>query len=91
MADIIEPVTKQCTEKIIDQMENYFYKINIIEAEPEYGIFTKIKNKDKDIPILIISRYLKNYEITNILNISNNNIIQNIEFGNSIYKNKETK
>ena len=89
MADIIEPVTKQCTEKIIDQMNNYFYQINLTEAGPEYGIFAKIKNKNKDIPILIISRYLNNYEITNILNTFKDNIIQNLEFGDTIYRNKE--
>ena len=32
MAGSLKPVTKQCTKKILNQMENSFYKININEG-----------------------------------------------------------
>ena len=55
------PVSRECTEKIIKQMNNSFYKLNI--REKKFGIcyFCKIKFKDKEIPVLLIT-----YPVSNI-------------------------
>ena len=53
MEDYPEPITKKCTKNIVEQIENAIYKINEKEGNYEIGLFTKIKNKNKDISILI--------------------------------------
>ena len=85
------PVTRNCTEKILEQMNNSIYRIN--EKEKEYGIFCKIKSKKRNIPVLITSyqvineRNIEQYNKT--IKVSRNNEIIDIEYGDKIYINKE--
>ena len=85
------PVSRKCTEKIIKQMNNSFYKLNI--REKKFGIcyFCKIKFKDKEIPVLLIT-----YPVSNIKYLANKNEIKirknngeqiNIKFGKTFYIN----
>ena len=93
------PVTKYCTKKILeqmDQMEQSFYKISPTNQNDKFGngIFCKIKINQIIIPILITScrvidgRYV---EYNDSFNILINNELKTIEFGDKIYKyiNKE--
>ena len=51
MAEYIKPITKQCTKKLLDQMDNYFYKINEKEGEFSVGFFCHMNYKNKKIPV----------------------------------------
>ena len=43
-----KPITKQCTQTILDQMNmNFMYKINEKERKFSLGFFCHIKNKNK--------------------------------------------
>ena len=48
MEDYPEPVTKQCTRKILEQTDEAVYKINEKEGNSEIGVFIKIKYKNKN-------------------------------------------
>ena len=90
MEDYPNPVTKQCTQKILDQMnKNFIYKINVTEEKFLIGFFCKIKNKNKKIPVMIINNYILYEENKDIINVSINNEMKKIKFGNTRYLNKE--
>jgi len=80
MKDYPSPVTKQCHETILYQMNNLFYLIN----GKDIGIFIHIKHEDKDIYALLINKYIKNEEFKDTIKINNKKIIK-IE--DIIYKN----
>ena len=82
MAGSLRPVTKQCTKKILNQMENSFYKININDEKSLLGIFIHFKNENINIPVLIINKYIK---FENIINDD----YQIIRLGNVKYHNEE--
>ena len=88
MVDYLEPISKSCTEKIINQMNNYFYLIKTEDDEKTYGFFCKIKYDNKVIPLLITNRQMKLDEIGNIVRVSINNKDEIIELGETKYKKK---
>ena len=70
MEDCPNPVTKKCTQKILDQMNNNFiYKINVTEEKFLIGFICKIKNKNKKIPVMIINNYILYEENKDTINI----------------------
>ena len=81
-------LNKQCTKKILDQMENSFYQI-YLEDKAAIGILCHIKHKDKNIPILIINQLLKYNQINKSLNIISYNKTKKLELGKIKYKSKE--
>ena len=89
MIENLSPLTKQCTKKIVEQMENCFYKIQKDEENFYIGFFSYIKYKNKTVPVLITNNNLINEESKNSINVSLNNINKNIIFGDTIYNNKE--
>ena len=81
-----KPFSKQCITKILDQMNNLFYKINQKGKNFDIGIFCHIKYNNKNIPISIINNYIDN---TNNISITKNDgTTVTIELGDSIYKDK---
>ena len=81
-----KPVTKKTTQKILEQMNNSFFIIN--EKDNSYGLFCKIMNKNKNIPVIIINNFKG--KINNSINIlTNNNKHKKIKLANIIYENKE--
>ena len=78
MEEYPEPVTKQCTQKILYQMNNSFYKINEQDGKFDIGFFCYIKFKEKNIPIVIINRYIfdEEYDNSNIINVTINNRVK---------------
>ena len=93
MKEYPKSVTKHCTKKILEQMDNLIYKIYENKDIYDIGFFSKIKFKKEIIPILITShkiineKYLSN---NNTINISSqNNIPINLVFGNTKYLNKD--
>ena len=80
MENYPKPISKLCTNKIYDQMNNSFYKIDNI-----FGFFTQIKYKKSYIPVLISNPSILEQIDHNILKISINNVIQSIEIGNIRY------
>ena len=73
MEDYPKPVTKQCIIKILEQIDNAIYKINEKEGNYETGIFTKIKYKKKNIPVLITKSKLIEQINNNSIKINVNN------------------
>lgn len=84
-----EPITKQCIENILEQMNNTIYLINEQNENFESGIFCKIKYNEINIPIVIINRYLSDEEINISINVSRKNGFQNISLGEVKYRNKD--
>ena len=89
MAGSLKPVTKQSTKKILNQMENSFYKININEEKSFIGIFSHFKNKNINIPVLIINKYIKYENIDKSIKVLINNNYKIINLGDVKYHNKE--
>ena len=91
MNAISYPVTRTCTETIIEQMNNSFYKLET--KETKYGIcfFCRIKFKNNNIPFLFISnpfsdsKYLANKKSIKLT--KNNGEKINIKFGKTLYIN----
>ena len=87
-----KPMTKQCINKILSQIDNSFYKIKNNNKKSEIGIFCLIKYKNKQLPVLVATyelineKYLAN---NNNIDISLNNEFMPIEFGNTKYLNKQ--
>ena len=85
-------ISKECTRKIVNQMENSIYLIKGKEKEFNIGFFCHIIYNNKKIPILITSyqiineRYISNNDKINIIN--NKEVIQ-VNFGLTKYLNKE--
>ena len=87
-----KPIETKSTQKILEQMSNCIYEINIDKDNLGIAIFSCVKYLNKSIPIMIT-----NYEIINEEYLSNNtsiivsinNEIKIINFGNAKYLNKE--
>ena len=87
-----EPVTKQSTKNILEQMDNSIYKINEKKGKFDIGILCSIKYQNKDYPILITTYNAINENSLlnkNYINLSINNENINIEFGEIKYINKD--
>ena len=87
MEEYLRPMTKPFLEKILDQM-NSFYIIKEINGSYDIGFFCYIKYQNKNIPVVIINRYIKNdeeYDKTIKINIKNKSKI--IKLGETRYKN----
>jgi len=88
MENYPKPMTKQCMQIIIDQMEHAFYNIKDKNGNAGIGFFCYIKNKSKNIPVLIINNYKIDEEYNNEINIISNNNLKTIKIGEK-YRNKE--
>ena len=58
MEEYLRPMTKPFLEKILDQM-NSFYIIKERNGSYDIGFFCYIKYQKKNIPVVIINRYIK--------------------------------
>ena len=88
MSNYVDPISKQCTKKILQQIENSFYKIKKNEREFEFAYFSYIKYKNEKIPVLITKSDLIK-EQDNKLELTINNETKIINIGDFRYKNKE--
>ena len=94
MVDYPIPVTKNSHKIILEQMDNLFNKfIKEDDGKEELLFFCYINYKNKKFPVLVTTieniddLYLNKYKS---INISLNNEIKKIEFGDIIYRNKES-
>ena len=79
MEDYPKPVNKNCTQKILDQMNNNFiYKIKEKDGSFSNGFFCHIKYQKKNIPVVIINNHIIKDDIINVLI---NNDIKKIKLG----------
>ena len=62
--------SKHCTKIILDQIENFIYRIDEKERTFRLGFFCTIKYENKKIPILISNNQILNEIIHNTLDIS---------------------
>ena len=82
-----KPVTKHFIKKILNQMENFFFKINEQDNKFDMGFFCHIKIKNETIPVIIINNYKINSDIINVY--KNNKDKKTIELGGVRYNDKE--
>ena len=78
-------VTKQCHQKILEQMNNSICKI---KNKKEIGLFCHIKYNYNKIPVIIINNYINNNEYLGQINIILNNKEIIIDIDEIIYKDK---
>ena len=90
MVNYPKPATKQCTKKILEQINDSFYTIKEIDNKFGTCFFSYIKFKDKTIPVMIsnyqIIRYLPNNKK---IKISDNKKSIFVEFDKAKYINKK--
>ena len=88
MAEYIKPISKQSTQRILEQMNTITF--GIIKDTNQICFFTKIKYKNINIPVMItnykIIKYIAN---NNYINIYINNELNKIEIGKGKYFNKD--
>ena len=86
--EYLKPISKQCTQTILEQMNNISF--GIIKETNQNCFFTKIKYKNKNIPVIItnyqIIKYIAN---NNYINIYINNELNKIEICKGKYFNKD--
>ena len=88
MVEYMKPISKQSTQRILEQMNNISF--GIIKDTNQICFFTKIKYKNINIPVMItnykIIKYITN---NNYINIYINNELNKIEIGKGKYFNNE--
>ena len=89
MEKYLKPVSKLCTKKILDQMDNSIYKIKDKKGYFKIAFFSKIKYENKNIPILILNNHILKESNNNFIELYNNNKKIKVEFENLIYINKK--
>ena len=89
MSEYPKPVTKQCTQRILEQMNINLF--GIIKETHQICFFTKIKYNNLQIPVMITNYNIINYiaNNNNNINIYINNEINKIEFRKGKYFNKD--
>ena len=88
MSTYANPLSRQCIKKILDQMENTFYKIKKNDKDFEIGYFCHINYENETIPAFITkSDVIK--EKDNKLELTINNKPKIINLEDFRYKNKE--
>ena len=86
------PVTKTCTQKILNQMSNSISKIKGKGKKFGICIFCYIKCNNKNIPVLMTNYEIINekyLEENNFIKLRINNKLRTIEFGDTKYLNKD--
>ena len=87
MAECVKLISKHCTQKILEQMNNCFNKI---KETNNICFFTKIKIKNIIIPVIITSyQIINNIANNNKINVYINNELIKIELGKIKYFNKD--
>jgi len=84
-----KPVTKNCMEIILNQINNSICWINKKEGEWELAFFVCLKYRNQNIPVLMTNYHFMNGYNDKTLNISVNNKNKIIKLGNKRYKNKK--
>jgi len=83
-----KPVSKYCTKKIFEQMENSYYKIKNKNNTFVFGFFCYVKNENVNIPVLITDKQIINNISDNTIEIIIKNENKRIELGKILFKNK---
>ena len=88
MAEYMKPISKQSTQRILEQMNNISF--GIIKDTNQICFFTKIKYKNTNIPVMITDYRIINFTANNnYINIYINNELNKIEIGKGKYFNKD--
>ena len=88
MEEYLKPISKQCTQRIFEQMNNISF--GIIKYTHQICFFTKIKYNNIKIPVMVTNYNIINYIANNNnINIYINNEINKIEFVKGKYFNKD--
>jgi len=90
MTEYAKPLTRECTKKIFEQMDNSIYKININNKMSSFCFFSYIRYKKEKIPVMITNYKVINDENSSIYNINIliNGEFKELELGNAKYINK---
>ena len=88
MEEYLKPISKQCTQKILDQMNSSSF--GVIKDTYYICIFTKNKNMNVSVPVMITNYQIIHYKASNkYLNIYINNELNVIELGKEKYFNND--
>jgi len=88
MEEYLKPVSKQCTQRILEQMNSNSF--GIIQNTHYICFFTKIKHNNMNIPVMITNFQIIDYiESNKYLNIYISNELIMIEIGKGKYFNKD--
>ena len=90
MKEYPKSVSEKCTEKILEQMKNSFYKVYNKDGKSEIGIgfFSYIEIESKNVPIIIINSTEIYKEDIGSLLVSKNNAAIEIQLGETRFKDK---
>ena len=87
MKDYPDPLPAKSIQKISEQTNNFFYKINEDKNQFEIGFFCYIKTHNTNIPTLIINNnHSKEAKYQNTIEVKINKSIKIIELGETRYK-----
>ena len=81
-----KPTSRQCTKVILEQMDNFIFKISEKEENIITGFFCHIKYEGEKIPVLIANKNIINDICNNSINILVHNNNKKIELGDIFYK-----
>ena len=89
MENYPKPIKKKCIEKILYQMNNTVYKIKEKNEKNKYCFFCSIKNKNKNIPVIIVNNSSSADNNNKSIQIITNNRAKQIKIGKARYINKD--
>ena len=84
-------VSKQCHQKILEQMNNSICIIKGKDRKNEIGLFCYIKFTNENIPILLTNDYINNEDYKGKIKVFINNMEKTIEIDNILYKSEKNK
>ena len=88
MEKYLKSVTKECLEKILEQMNNSICTIQGKDGKNETGVFCLMRYYKENIPTLLIKNNIDNNYYKDKIKVSlNNNVNKIIKIKNKIYKN----
>ena len=88
MVEYLKPISKQSTQRILEQMNNNSF--GIIKDTQQICFFTQIKYKKINMPVMITNyKIIKYIENKDYINIYINNELNKIEIGKGKYFNKD--
>ena len=81
-----KPTSRQCTKIILEQMDNFIFKLSEKEENIITGFFCYIKYEGEKIPVLIANKNIINDISNNSINLLVHNNNKKIELGDIFYK-----
>jgi len=89
MERYLKSVTKECHEKILDQLNNSICIIKEKDGNKDLGLFCNIKYKNENIYVLLKNNHMNNDDYLDKITVSINNKDKILEIEDIIYKSED--